>query len=220
MVFFITIHKILETVDLISLIPPPLPLPAIMIPNEDYEQMKFKTQITTPNTGQVKAESFEIQNFSQNTDSDIIKSQKFLDEILASGTISDFYNLEFSLLYFLIFQLKNSENIANPIVYSRNGKIAYNSQLKSSENYCFSVKDLQNIMSNNTPRYKFSFINSLEKIPPYYIPYNNEDTTLVFESRFESGNLGLVAKINENEYKLILQNDTLTKGNNQCIFLY
>lgn len=42
-----------------------------------------------------------------------------------------------------------------------------------------------------------------EKITPYYIPmkkfpYYEEDTTLVFESRFESGNLDLAVKLSEN----------------------
>lgn len=48
---------------------------------------------------------------------------------------------------------------------------------------------------------------------PYYIvtdPVN--DKTLVFESRFESGNLAMVFKLSDNEYNLVLQNDINTKG--------
>ena len=39
---------------------------------------------------------------------------------------------------------------------------------------------------------------------PYYKPENDHDNTLIFESRFESGNLLAAIKISENEYDLIL----------------
>ena len=38
----------------------------------------------------------------------------------------------------------------------------------------------------------------------YYKPKDKEDKTLVFESRFESGNLQLANKVNDNEYDLVL----------------
>jgi len=38
----------------------------------------------------------------------------------------------------------------------------------------------------------------------YYKPYSKEDKTLIFESRFESGNLQLVHKASDVEYDLIL----------------
>ena len=38
----------------------------------------------------------------------------------------------------------------------------------------------------------------------YYLPKSREDNTLVFESRFESGNLLAAIKSSENEYDLIL----------------
>jgi len=64
----------------------------------------------------------------------------------------------------------------------------------------------------------------------------SKDTTLVFESRFESGNLNLAVKVSNlnvdnsvgiapiipknnvklDEYNLILQNDTNTHGHTQC----
>lgn len=53
---------------------------------------------------------------------------------------------------------------------------------------------------------------------PYYIPIDNNDTTLVFESRFESGNLLAVSKKSENEYSLVVQNDTNTTGYSQWFF--
>lgn len=55
-----------------------------------------------------------------------------------------------------------------------------------------------------------------QHIADYYIPKNKLDQTLVFESRFESGNLNLAVKVNDSEYNLILQNDINTKGHTQC----
>ncbi len=46
----------------------------------------------------------------------------------------------------------------------------------------------------------------------YYIPETREDTTLVFESRFESGNLLAAMKVSDAEYDLVLQNDINTNG--------
>lgn len=50
---------------------------------------------------------------------------------------------------------------------------------------------------------------SMAKIPltapqPYYKPEDEKDNTLIFESRFESGNLLAAIKLSENEYDLIL----------------
>jgi len=53
---------------------------------------------------------------------------------------------------------------------------------------------------------------SLSAPQPYYTPEDEKDNTLVFESRFESGNLLAAIKTSENEYDLILQNDINTNG--------
>lgn len=42
---------------------------------------------------------------------------------------------------------------------------------------------------------------------PYYIPENEQDVTLIFESRFESGNLKKVIQIAPFEYNLIINAD-------------
>ena len=42
------------------------------------------------------------------------------------------------------------------------------------------------------------------RLKPYYIKESEADTTLIFESRFESGNLAAACKVNENEYHLLL----------------
>jgi len=45
-----------------------------------------------------------------------------------------------------------------------------------------------------------------------------DDKTLIFESRFESGNLLAVVKVTEVEYDLILSNDINTNGHTQWYF--
>ena len=54
-------------------------------------------------------------------------------------------------------------------------------------------------------------------LAPYYTPIS-EDRTLVFESRFESGNLCMAVKVSDNEYNLLMQNDINTQGHTQWFF--
>lgn len=53
-----------------------------------------------------------------------------------------------------------------------------------------------------------------KEIKQFYKPILN-DNTLIFESRFESGNLAMAIKNSDEEYNLILQNDINTKGHTQ-----
>jgi hypothetical protein len=55
-------------------------------------------------------------------------------------------------------------------------------------------------------------------VRPYYTSIDENDTTLIFESRFESGNLLAAFKISENYYQLVVQNDTNTNGYSQWFF--
>ena len=61
---------------------------------------------------------------------------------------------------------------------------------------------------------------SSTQIPPnqYYFPQGPTDKTLVFESRFESGNLLIAFKVSDYEYDLVLQNDINTNGHTQWYF--
>lgn len=58
------------------------------------------------------------------------------------------------------------------------------------------------------------------QLPPsqYYIPESGKDPTLIFESRFESGNLLVAIQVSEDEYDLVLQNDINTNGHTQWYF--
>ena len=89
-------------------------------------------------------------------------------------------------------------------------KIVY----KREENrpYCANLLDLSKYIQCD-----YSEIKGFENITPYYKLKNN-DSTLVFESRFESGNLSLAIKINDNEYNLLMQNDINTNGHTQWFY--
>lgn len=54
-----------------------------------------------------------------------------------------------------------------------------------------------------------------KELLPFYIPSSTEDTTLVFESRFESGNLRRAIQAYPFEYDLILNPDYNTKSHTQ-----
>jgi len=56
------------------------------------------------------------------------------------------------------------------------------------------------------------------KLRPYYTKDSEEDTTLIFESRFESGNLRRAVKVGENEYNLILKYDHNTTAYTQWFY--
>lgn len=49
-------------------------------------------------------------------------------------------------------------------------------------------------------------------IDPYYVRKGGDDTTIIFESRFESGNLAAAVKTSPDDYLLLLQNDVNTSG--------
>ncbi len=54
---------------------------------------------------------------------------------------------------------------------------------------------------------------------PYYIPKNLEDITLIFESRFETGNLRRAIHVQDYTYDLILKQDTASeKGTTQWFY--
>ena len=55
-------------------------------------------------------------------------------------------------------------------------------------------------------------------VEPFYTKKDPKDKTLIFESRFESGNLAAGLKVNNNDYHLLLQNDVNTGGHTQWFF--
>lgn len=57
-----------------------------------------------------------------------------------------------------------------------------------------------------------------ENLKPYYKLNDTDDTTLQFESRFESGNLNRAVKISDTEYDLFLKTDYGTSGYTQWYY--
>jgi len=55
-------------------------------------------------------------------------------------------------------------------------------------------------------------------IDSFYTRKSPKDQTLIFESRFESGNLAAAVKVDERDYHLLLQNDVNTNGHTQWYF--
>eukprot|EP00742_Colponemidia_sp_Colp-10_P006393 GILJ01006851.1.p1 GENE.GILJ01006851.1~~GILJ01006851.1.p1 ORF type:complete len:1123 (+),score=176.22 GILJ01006851.1:301-3369(+) len=53
---------------------------------------------------------------------------------------------------------------------------------------------------------------------PLFTLFSPRETTLVFESRFESGNLNRAVKVSEREYNLVLETDVNTKGHIQWFY--
>lgn len=56
------------------------------------------------------------------------------------------------------------------------------------------------------------------EVQPWYQPATEDDRTLVFESRFESGNLRRAVQVYEYEYDLILKPDVNTRGHTQWFY--
>jgi len=62
------------------------------------------------------------------------------------------------------------------------------------------------------------YTGTTETLLPYYEPTNDSDTTLVFESRFESGNLRRAVQVQEYEYDLVLNPDYNTRNYTQWFY--
>lgn len=110
-------------------------------------------------------------------------------------------------------------------MYSRFGKQYYDSDEKFDNNNfnqlirtcnLKKILRLQNSIALKAER-KFSEPISFPSCD-YYKPRDQNDRTLVFESRFESGNLQLVNKQSDSEYDLVLQNDINSKGHTQWFY--
>ena len=225
-----------DIIDIYDLIPPPDPLPNIKYTPEDSEAhrivlptiqnfiKKLPKESTKNKIEESNEQNYEIHNeiIEKKISDDELKSKKIISDIFAKKDINALYSLEFKELY--RFYYNNSKGVSNPIVYSRNGKISYSGSTKSNKCYTFTMKDLQKVLNDlfqqkvKKPIYKLPFMNPKERIYNYYTPLGFVDETLIFESRFESGNLDLAIKLSDTEYNLVLQNDSVTNGNTQWFY--
>lgn len=132
-------------------------------------------------------------------------------------------NHETSLRHFFYLEYKKKfdEGKQNPIVYSRFGKQYYASDEQFDNNNfnqlirTCNLKKLLKVLEQSKVRMvdrfgvpvptkpKFSEPATMP-MQDYYSPKTEKDLTLVFESRFESGNLQLAHKQSNSEYDLIL----------------
>mmetsp|Transcript_19309 Transcript_19309/g.21879 ORF Transcript_19309/g.21879 Transcript_19309/m.21879 type:complete len:674 (+) Transcript_19309:211-2232(+) len=72
--------------------------------------------------------------------------------------------------------------------------------------------------SNPSPYHENVVMPQTDDLPFYYILRDSSDETLLFESRFESGNLRRAIKVDDYEYDLIVRPDYNTKGVTQWYF--
>jgi len=116
------------------------------------------------------------------------------------------------------FLLNNIESYISKSINSQMGKKFYNSIADKTYSSINNNDDLVNKNQNN--KEEIFLLNTLYGgIEPYYKLKNENDKTLIFESRFESGNLLCAFKTEEeNKYILYLQNDTNTTGYIQWFF--
>lgn len=128
-------------------------------------------------------------------------------------------NQESSLRHFFYLEYKKNfpEGQENPIVYSRFGKKFYGSNESYNSttfNQLIRTCNLKKIIRAAESQNKTKAFSGPASFPwcDYYQPKSKADSTLVFESRFESGNLQLAHKQSESEYDLVLQNDINSKG--------
>jgi hypothetical protein len=103
--------------------------------------------------------------------------------------------------------------LPHPVVYSRRSdKFVY----ADSTSYC-DMDILRKVISKHE-QVKWCWDGLDINLMPYYIQASPTDDTLIFESRFESGNLDIAVKISQWSYLLLMQNDTNTNGNNQWFY--
>ena len=116
-----------------------------------------------------------------------------------------------------LFREKNSEKYISKSINSQMGNNFFDNNSDKSYN---SINNNDDMNTNQDNKEESALSNTLYGgIEPYYKLKNENDNTLIFESRFESGNLLCAFKTEEeNKYILYLQNDTNTTGYIQWFF--
>ena len=98
--------------------------------------------------------------------------------------------------------------------------VSRNNNFANKDNSSTNVVNHKLLKNNSLLRNKFQRPKTVfHELKPFYSPKNKNDNTLIFESRFESGNLLCAFRTeDENSYQLYLQNDTNTTGYIQWFF--
>ena len=85
------------------------------------------------------------------------------------------------------------------------------------KNYPFSGNNANNFLGPTNAQGK-KINRYYRRLKPYYVKDSENDQTLIFESRFESGNLRRALLIGENTYNLILKYDYGTTNYTQWYY--
>jgi len=118
------------------------------------------------------------------------------------------------------------------VVYDQNEKSPYYNDLEGEyidERKLIPGKENENPVMNNrfkTRAFRRNIMNQgiakkdkiYTNLSPYYVLQSEDDSTLIFESRFESGNLRRAVQIDDNEYDLFLRNDYNSQGYTQWYY--
>ena len=114
----------------------------------------------------------------------------------------------------IIYDINKEENNNNLNENNINNS-QENNNIDSNNGFSSGNNKSKEIKNNKLPRPKTVY----NELKPYYTLKNKNDNTLIFESRFESGNLLCAFRTeDENSYQLYLQNDTNTTGYIQWFF--
>ena len=118
-----------------------------------------------------------------------------------------------------LYAEKNSDNYVSKSIHIQNGLNFFENKTDKNNNSIIINNNINAIENENTNEQTIQLNTIYGDIQPYYKLKNEKDTTLIFESRFESGNLLCAFKTEEeNNYQLYLQNDTNTTGYIQWFF--
>ena len=118
----------------------------------------------------------------------------------------------------IISENNNFENINNNENNLQNNEFQENKNNQNIENGS-AIKNTNENNNNNQSNKLVRPKTVYNELKPYYKLKNKNDNTLIFESRFESGNLLCAFRTeDENCYQLYLQNDTNTTGYIQWFF--
>ena len=172
-------------------------------------QLKFSQNLESKINNGIDASENKLPNDSYNTD--LVKSAfeiykkrtnssgVYIEKNKEKNFFKDYTNNERR-------GSKNMNNMSNNIIEDNNINNSMNESIKSEESEISEEKEVQ--------------LNTIYgDLLPYYKLKDENDRTLIFESRFESGNLLCAFKTDEeNKYQLYLQNDTNTTGYIQWFF--
>ena len=172
-------------------------------------QLKFSQNLESKINNGIDASENKLPNDSYNTD--LVKSAfeiykkrtnssgVYIEKNKEKNFFKDYTNNERR-------ESKDMNNMSNNIIEDNNINNSMNESIKSEESEISEEKEVQ--------------LNTIYgDLLPYYKLKDENDRTLIFESRFESGNLLCAFKTDEeNKYQLFLQNDTNTTGYIQWFF--